>query len=167
MRAFIQRVTRARVTVEGRVTGAIERGLLVLLGATPTDRDVEADWLAHKIAGLRVFADGGGHMNLDLAAIGGRVLVVPQFTLYGDARRGRRPDFISAARPEQAEPLFERFCATLAAAGIDVERGVFRAHMSVELVNDGPVSLLIESPPRTDASAPSASRGEAVGETDA
>ena len=164
MRAFVQRVTHARVTVEGRVTGAIERGLLVLLGATQTDRDAQADWLAHKVAGLRVFADGNGHMNLDLAAVGGRVLVVPQFTLYGDARRGRRPDFISAARPEQAEPLFERFCATLAAAGVGVERGVFRAHMSVELVNDGPVSLMIESPPRADASAPS---GEVAGEAGA
>jgi len=154
MRAFIQRVTRAQVSVEGRVTGAIERGLLVLLGATQTDRDVEADWLARKVAGLRVFADAAGHMNLDLAAVDGRALVVPQFTLYGDARRGRRPDFISAARPEQAEPLFERFCATLAGAGVGVERGVFRAHMSVELVNDGPVSLMIESPPPADASAP-------------
>jgi len=167
MRAFVQRVTNARVTAEGRVTGAIERGLLVLLGATHEDRDLEADWLAHKVAGLRVFADGGGHMNLDLAAVGGRVLVVPQFTLYGDTRRGRRPDFISAARPEQAEPLFERFCATLAATGVGVERGVFRAHMSVELVNDGPVSLMIESPPRPDASAPDAPSSEPIGETDA
>jgi len=167
MRAFIQRVTRARVTVGGRVTGAIERGLLVLLGATQTDRDAEADWLAHKVAGLRVFADPDGHMNLDLAAVAGRALVVPQFTLYADARRGRRPDFVSAARPEQAEPLFERFCATLAAAGIGVERGVFRAHMAVELVNDGPVSLMIESPPRAEASAPGTSSGGAIGEAGA
>jgi len=151
MRAFIQRVTRARVIVEGRVTGAIERGLLVLLGATHADREVEADWLAHKVAGLRLFADAAGHMNLDLAAVEGRALVVPQFTLYGDARRGRRPDFIAAARPEQAEPLFERFCATLAGAGVGVERGVFRAHMAVELVNDGPVSLMLESPLPGDA----------------
>jgi D-aminoacyl-tRNA deacylase len=153
MRAFVQRVTRARVTVEGRVTGTIERGLLVLLGATHADREVEADWLARKVAGLRVFADAAGHMNLDLAAVEGRALVVPQFTLYGDARRGRRPDFIAAARPERAEPLFERFCATLAGAGIGVERGVFRAHMAVELVNDGPVSLLLESPPPGEATA--------------
>jgi D-tyrosyl-tRNA(Tyr) deacylase len=146
MRAFVQRVSRARVTVEGRVTGAIERGLLILLGATHSDGDAEADWLARKIAGLRVFEDDGGRMNLDLAAVGGRVLVVPQFTLYGDACRGRRPDFIAAARPEQAEPLFERFCATLAGLGPGVERGVFRAHMAVELVNDGPVSFMIESP---------------------
>ncbi len=146
MRAFIQRVTRAQVRVEGRVAGAIERGLLVLLGATHADRDVEADWLARRVAGLRVFDDAGGRMNLDLAAVGGRALVVPQFTLYGDARRGRRPDFLAAARPEQAEPLFERFCSTLTGAGVAVERGVFRAHMAVELVNDGPVSLMIESP---------------------
>lgn len=145
MRAFVQRVTRARVTVEGRVTGAIERGLLVLLGATHVDGEREADWLARKVAGLRVFEDDAGRMNLDLAAVGGRALVVPQFTLYGDARRGRRPDFIAAARPEHAEPLFERFCSTLAGAGLGVERGVFRAHMAVELVNDGPVSLMIET----------------------
>ncbi len=165
MRAFIQRVTLARVTVEGRVTGAIECGLLVLLGATHADREVEADWLARKVAGLRVFSDTAGHMNLDLAAVGGRALVVPQFTLYGDARRGRRPDFIAAAPPEQAEPLFERFCATLAGAGVDVERGVFRAHMAVELVNDGPVSLMIESPSRADAPASDdAPSGEEPGE---
>ncbi|MGH7731899.1 MAG: D-aminoacyl-tRNA deacylase [Candidatus Eiseniibacteriota bacterium] len=153
MRAFVQRVARAQVTVAGRVTGAIGPGLLVLLGATRTDRDVEADWLAHKVAGLRVFADPAGHMNLDLAAVGGRALVVPQFTLYADTRRGRRPDFVQAAPPDQAEPLFERFCAALAGTGVGVERGVFRAHMSVELVNDGPVSLMIESPPAPAAGA--------------
>ena len=146
MRALVQRVSRARVTVEGRVTGSIERGLLALLGATHADGPAEAEWLARKIAGLRVFADDQGHMNLDLAAAGGRVLAVPQFTLYGDARRGRRPEFTAAARPEQAEPLFERFCAALAEAGIAVERGVFGASMAVELVNDGPVTLMIESP---------------------
>jgi D-tyrosyl-tRNA(Tyr) deacylase len=146
MRALVQRVTRARVTVDGATRGAIERGLLVLLGATHADDDAAAAWLAQKVAGLRVFADGAGQMNLDLAAAGGRALVVPQFTLYGDARRGRRPDFIAAARPEQAEPLFERFCEALAACGVAVERGVFRAHMEVELVNDGPVTLMIESP---------------------
>lgn len=149
MRALVQRVTRARVSVEGRVTGAIERGLLILLGATHGDGEGEADWLAKKVAGLRVFADASGHMNLDLAGVHGRALVVPQFTLYGDARRGRRPDFIAAARPEQAGPLFERFCAALAAAGVPVERGVFRAHMEVELVNDGPVTLMIETASET------------------
>jgi len=142
----VQRVAWARVSVEGRVAGAIERGLLVLVGATHADGPEDADWLARKVAGLRVFADDAGQMNLDLAASQGRALVVPQFTLYGDARRGRRPDFMAAARPEQAEPLFTRFCATLAAGGIGVERGVFRAHMAVELLNDGPVTLMIESP---------------------
>jgi len=146
VRALVQRVDGARVTVAGRVTGAIGAGLLVLLGATHGDADADADWLARKVAGLRVFADDAGQMNRDVREAGGAVLVVPQFTLYGDARRGRRPDFVAAARPEHAEPLFERFCASLAAAGPRVERGVFRAHMRVELLNDGPVPLMIESP---------------------
>ncbi len=146
MRALVQRVDGARVTVEGRASGAIGAGLVVLLGATHADRDADADWLARKVAGLRVFADDAGHMNRDVREAGGGVLVVPQFTLYGDARRGRRPDFVQAARPEQAEPLFERFCATLAGEGVPVERGVFRAHMRVELANDGPVTLMLESP---------------------
>ncbi|HKQ58045.1 MAG TPA: D-aminoacyl-tRNA deacylase [Candidatus Eisenbacteria bacterium] len=146
MRALVQRVARAQVTVDGRITGSIERGLLALLGATHADGPAESEWLARKVAGLRVFADAEGHMNLDLAAAGGRVLAVPQFTLYGDARRGRRPEFTDAARPEQAEPLFERFCEALVEAGVAVERGVFGAHMAVELVNDGPVTILLESP---------------------
>ena len=149
MRALIQRVCRASVTVDGRVTGAIDRGYLVLIGATHDDRAEDADWLAHKIAGLRLFSDDAGHMNRDLSEVGGKVLAVPQFTLYGDARRGRRPDFVRAARPEPARELYERFCATLAAAGVAVERGVFQAHMEVSLVNDGPVTLLIESPATT------------------
>lgn len=146
MRALVQRVTRARVTVEAGERGRIGRGLLVLLGATHADGEAEADWLAARVAGLRIFADAGGRMNLDVREAGGAALVVPQFTLYGDARRGRRPDFLAAARPEQAEPLVERFCTALAAAGVRVERGVFRAHMEVELVNDGPVTLMIETP---------------------
>jgi D-tyrosyl-tRNA(Tyr) deacylase len=133
------------VTVEGAESGRIGRGLLVLLGATHGDGPAEAAWLAAKVAGLRVFADAEGRMNLDVRDAGGAVLVVPQFTLYGDARRGRRPDFAAAARPEQAGPLVEAFCAALAAAGVRVERGVFRAHMEVELVNDGPVTLLVET----------------------
>jgi D-tyrosyl-tRNA(Tyr) deacylase len=144
MRALVQRVTSASVRVDGRVTGAIERGYLVLVGATHDDTDADADWLARRIAGLRLFSDDAGHMNRDLAEVG--VLAVPQFTLYGDARRGRRPDFVQAARPEPARERFERFCATLAAAGVGVERGVFQAHMEVTLVNDGPVTLMIESP---------------------
>lgn len=146
MRALVQRVKRARVLVEGVMKGEVEGGLLVLLGATHDDGTDQADWLARKVAGLRVFDDGEGKMNHDVREAGGRALVVPQFTLYGDARRGRRPDFIAAARPEHAEPLFERFCATLAGEGVPVERGVFRAHMAVELTNDGPVTLMIETP---------------------
>lgn len=153
MRALAQRVARASVTVEGRVTGEIARGLLVLLGATHTDGEAEAAWLAAKVAGLRVFADDAGKMNRDVREAGGAVLVVPQFTLYGDARRGRRPEFTAAARPEVAEPLFESFCGRLAAEGVRVERGVFRAHMAVELLNDGPVTLLIETPAAVEGAA--------------
>jgi D-aminoacyl-tRNA deacylase len=154
VRALVQRVAHARVRVAGRIAGAIDRGLLVLVGATHDDGVADAEWLARKVAGLRIFADEAGQMNRDLAAAGGGVLVVPQFTLYGDARRGRRPDFLAAARPEQAEPLFARFCEAMSAEGVTVERGVFGAHMEVELLNDGPVTLLIESPPRPGASPP-------------
>jgi D-tyrosyl-tRNA(Tyr) deacylase len=142
-------VSEARVSVDGRETGAIGTGLLALVGATHDDRGEDADWLARKIAGLRVFPDEAGQMNRDVREAGGAVLVVPQFTLYADARRGRRPDFVAAARPEQAEPLVERFCASLAADGVRVERGVFRAHMRVALVNDGPVTVMVETPART------------------
>jgi len=146
MRALVQRVSEARVTVDERVSGAIGIGLVALVGATHHDTPADADWLARKLAGLRVFADPAGHLNRDVREVAGAVLVVPQFTLYGDARRGRRPDFVAAARPEHAEPLIDRLCATLAAAGVRVERGVFRAHMRVALVNDGPVTLALESP---------------------
>ena len=142
----MQRVKRARVLVEGVVVGEVEAGLVVLLGATHDDGADQADWLARKVAGLRVFDDGEGKMNRDVREAAGAALVVPQFTLYGDARRGRRPEFTAAARPEHAEPLFQRFCTTLAAEGVPVERGVFRAHMAVELTNDGPVTLMIETP---------------------
>lgn len=151
MRALVQRVSSARVTVEGRVSGEIGRGLLVLLGAAAGDGAAEADHLARKVAVLRVFADDEGKMNRDVREAGGGVLAVPQFTLYGDARRGRRPDFVRAARPEFAEPLFERFCATLASEGVPVARGVFRAHMEVALVNDGPVTLMLEADPAAEA----------------
>lgn len=149
MRALVQRVSRASVTVAGGVSGRIDRGLLVLLGATHDDGEAQADWLAAKVAGLRVFADAEGKMNRDVREADGAVLVVPQFTLYGDARRGRRPEFTAAARPEHAEPLVDRFCAALVAGGVRVERGVFRVHMNVELVNDGPVTLMIETPAGT------------------
>ena len=147
MRALVQRVKYARVRVDDRVAGEIGPGLLVLLGAHQIDGPADADWLARRVAGLRVFGDDAGRMNLDVREVGGRALVVPQFTLYGDARHGRRPDFTAAAPPDRAEPLFEAFCAALAAAGVPVERGVFRAHMEVELLNDGPVTVLAESPP--------------------
>ena len=149
MRALVQRVSQASVTVNGSVRGAIELGLLVLLGATHADRAPDADHLAGRVAGLRVFADEAGKMNRDVRQAGGAILVVPQFTLYGDARRGRRPEFTQAARPEVAEPLYERFCMSLAALGPRVERGVFRAHMEVALVNDGPITLMLESPDST------------------
>jgi D-tyrosyl-tRNA(Tyr) deacylase len=131
-----------------RVTGEIAAGLVVLLGASVRDGERDADWTARRVAGLRVFADESQLMNRDVRQIGGGALVIPQFTLYGDVRRGRRPDFVEAARPEQAEPLYERFCSALAAEGVRVERGVFRAHMRIELENDGPVTLLVESPRR-------------------
>jgi D-tyrosyl-tRNA(Tyr) deacylase len=146
MRALVQRVTRARCTVGGHLTGEIGAGLAVLLGAAVQDAGGDADWLAHKVAGLRLFGDEQRLMNRDVREIGGAALVIPQFTLYGDVRHGRRPDFTRAARPELAEPLFERFCEKLAAEGVPVARGVFRAHMEIELLNDGPVTLMIESP---------------------
>lgn len=146
MRALVQRVTRASVTVERRGVATIGIGMLVLLGVTHLDTEADARWLAGKVLGLRIFGDAAGRMNLDLRDVGGGVLVVPQFTLYGEARHGRRPDFVEAATPEHAEPLFRAFCGALAKAGLDVQRGVFRAHMEVELVNDGPVTLMIETP---------------------
>lgn len=148
MRALVQRVSRAAVRVAGETRGEIGRGLLVLLGCTHDDGDREVRWMAAKLAGVRIFADDAGAMNLDVRTAGGAVLVVPQFTLYGDARRGRRPEFLAAARPEVAEPLFEQTCEALAAHGVQVARGVFRTHMEVELVNDGPVTLMLETRPR-------------------
>ena len=139
MRALIQRVSRAAVRVGGETTGEIGEGLLVLLGVTHDDGPAEADRLADKVRALRVFPDAEGRMNEPLGDRG--VLCVSQFTLYGDARKGNRPSYVAAARPEQAEPLYERFCARLGA-----QRGVFGAHMEVELVNDGPVTLLLELP---------------------
>jgi D-tyrosyl-tRNA(Tyr) deacylase len=144
MRVVLQRVTRARVTVEGRVTGEIGRGLLLLAGFTEADTEETLCWMADKVVGLRVFTDAEGKMNLSVEEIGGAVLVVSQFTLYGDARRGRRPSFVEAARPEVAVPLYERFVELLRAAGRPVETGEFGAMMQVELVNDGPVTLVLE-----------------------
>jgi len=144
VRAVVQRVSRASVTVNGRVTGSIGRGLLVLVGFAPADVVAQVEWMADKVAGLRVFADGEGKMNRDLPAVGGAVLVVSQFTLYGDASKGRRPSFIDAAPPAVAIPLYEAFIAALRARGIPVETGEFGAMMDVELVNDGPVTLILE-----------------------
>ena len=145
MRALIQRVSQAAVSVDGEAVGRIKRGFLVLLGVTHSDGPREVEWLAKKVAGLRVFDDAEGKMNLALADVGGAVLVVSQFTLYGDARKGRRPDFLQAARPEQAEPLIEQFVAKLKAEGLPVETGRFRATMEVSLVNDGPVTLWLDT----------------------
>ena len=144
MRALIQRVSHAGVTVDGRMTGQIGRGFVVLLGITHGDGRAEADWLAGKIVGLRVFDDDAGKMNLSLADVGGALLVVSQFTLYGDARKGRRPSFTDAAAPEVAEPLVDYFVEVLRGAGFTVATGVFGAHMDVEIHNDGPVTMMIE-----------------------
>ncbi len=144
MRALVQRVTEASVTVEGERVGAIGHGLLVLLGVREGDTEREARWLAHKVANLRIFGDAEGKMNLSVKAVGGSVLVVSQFTLYGDPRRGFRPSFAHAAPPEVAEPLVETFVAALRAEDVPVETGVFRAYMQVALVNDGPVTILLE-----------------------
>lgn len=144
MRIVLQRVSRASVTIGGRVAGAIERGFCLLVGYTHADTGAEVDWMADKVVGLRLFPDAEGKMNLGLADVDGALLVVSQFTLYGDAAKGRRPSFIDAARPEVAIPLYERFVAALRAKGIRVETGEFGADMQVELVNDGPVTLLLE-----------------------
>lgn len=145
MRALIQRVSQAAVTVDDDIVGRIGRGFVVLLGVTHGDGQSEAAWLAHKIAGLRVFDDATGKMNLGLSDVSGEVLVVSQFTLYGDARKGRRPDFLQAARPEQAEPLVDYFVEQLRADGLAVQTGQFRALMQVSLVNDGPVTLWLDT----------------------
>ena len=145
MRALVQRVSRASVHVGGREAASIGRGYLVLLGVARDDCETQAAWLARKIAGLRLFEDDAGKMNLALADIEGSVLAVSQFTLYGDARKGRRPSFTRAARPEEAKELYDSFCQLLMAEGVPVEKGVFQAHMEVSLVNDGPVTLWLES----------------------
>jgi D-tyrosyl-tRNA(Tyr) deacylase len=144
MRALLQRVSRASVAVDGRVVGRIGRGYVVLLGVTHADGRAEAEWVAAKITGLRVFEDDAGKMNLSLSDVGGELLVISQFTLYGDARKGRRPSFTDAAAPQQAEPLVDLFVEFLREAGFTVATGVFGVHMDVEIYNDGPVTLLIE-----------------------
>ena len=144
MRVLIQRVARAEVRIAGQVTGRIERGMLVLVGFSHGDSEAQLAWMADKIVGLRIFPDDDDKMNRSIADVGGALLVVSQFTLYGDAAKGRRPSFVDAARPEQAIPLYERFLALLRGAGVHVESGTFGASMQVELVNDGPVTLWLE-----------------------
>ena len=145
MRAVIQRVSRARVTVDSRVAGEIQTGMLILLGVGRDDTPEAAAYLAEKIANLRVFVDDAGKMNRSLVEISGSALVVSQFTLYGDTRGGRRPSYIQAAPPEDANQLYEEFVRRLRSFGVRVETGVFQAHMEVELVNDGPVTILLDS----------------------
>ena len=145
MRACVQRVSQAQVTVGGEVCGKIERGLVVLLGVAAGDSDDDARQMADKISGLRIFDDEQGKMNLALAEVGGAMLVVSQFTLLGDCRKGRRPSFIAAAPPELAETLYESFVAAVAQRGIAVATGRFRQHMQVSLTNDGPVTLILDT----------------------
>jgi D-tyrosyl-tRNA(Tyr) deacylase len=145
MRAVVQRVARASVTVDGNTVGQIGQGLMILLGVTHGDGEEQARWLAHKIAGLRIFDDEEGKMNRSLLDVGGSALVVSQFTLYGNCRKGKRPSFTGAAQPEIAERLYERFVSLLGEAGVDqVESGIFGARMRVEIHNDGPVTLILE-----------------------
>ena len=145
MRAVIQRVSKAGVSVEGETVSSISRGLLVLLGVATDDTEADARYLADKTAHLRIFEDNEGKMNLSVFDINGQVLVVSQFTLYGDCRKGRRPSFINAARPPKAEALYKVYVSALADAGLNARTGVFQAHMDVELNNDGPVTILLDS----------------------
>jgi D-tyrosyl-tRNA(Tyr) deacylase len=145
VRAVVQRVSEASVAVEGQVTGAIASGLCVLLGVGQGDTEQDARWMADKVADLRIFEDDEGKMNRSVVDVAGGVLAISQFTLFGDARKGTRPGFIDAARPEVAQPLYARFCALVRERGLTVGEGVFRATMQVRLVNEGPVTLLLDS----------------------
>ncbi|MCP4538401.1 MAG: D-tyrosyl-tRNA(Tyr) deacylase [Chloroflexi bacterium] len=144
MRAVVQRVSQASVSVDGEVVGAVERGVVVLLGITHGDTTEQAEWLARKISGLRIFEDDAGKINAGLLDVDGAALVISQFTLYADARKGRRPSFTDAAPPKVAEPLVEHFAQGLRDHNVHVEMGVFGAHMLVEIHNDGPVTILLE-----------------------
>ncbi len=144
MRVVLQRVSEACVQVDGEVVGSIGKGLVVLLAVAKPDTTAEADYLAEKVTGLRIFPDDAGKMNRDVIEAGGALLVISQFTLYGDTRKGRRPSFDSAAAPEQARALYEYFVGACRARGVPVQTGVFQAHMAVHLVNDGPVTVICE-----------------------
>ena len=145
MRAVVQRVSRSEVTVDGRTTGKINKGLLVLLGVTHGDTSKDVDYIVDKTINLRIFEDKNDKMNLSLKDIGGEMLAVSQFTLYGDCRKGRRPSFTNAAAPEEADKLYQEFVKKVSEQGINTETGEFGAHMMVDLVNDGPVTILLES----------------------
>ena len=147
MRVVLQRVSRASVTVGGSITGQIDQGYCLLVGFSHGDTSAQVDWMAEKVAGLRLFSDRNGKMNLGLADVGGGVLVVSQFTLYGDAAKGRRPSFIDAARPELAIPLYNQFLMALRQCGLAVAAGEFGANMQVEIHNDGPVTLILDRAP--------------------
>jgi D-tyrosyl-tRNA(Tyr) deacylase len=146
MRVVIQRVREGRVSVEGKVAAAIGRGLVILAAAAPEDTAEQADWLGAKCAHLRIFEDEAGKMNRSLVDVGGQALVVSQFTLYADTNKGRRPSFVGAAAPEEAEPLIERLAAAIRREGVETHMGVFGAHMLVEIDNDGPVTILMDRP---------------------
>ena len=145
MRAVVQRVVKADVTVEEKVTGSIEKGLMILLGVEDEDEEGDAVYLAEKIAGLRIFEDEEGKMNLSVKDVGGDLLAVSQFTLFGDCRKGKRPSFIKAARPDKANELYRKFVALCQDQGLHVEEGIFQAEMLVRIYNDGPVTILIDS----------------------
>ena len=145
MRAVVQRVSEASVSVDGVVTGSVQHGLCVLIGVGISDSEADAQWLADKVVELRIFEDDAGKMNRSVLDVQGGVLAISQFTLFGDARKGTRPGFIDAARPELAQPLYARFCACVRARGVQVGEGLFRATMQVRIVNEGPVTLLLDS----------------------
>ncbi|MCU6711131.1 D-aminoacyl-tRNA deacylase [Paenibacillus sp. J5C_2022] len=145
MKVVVQRSKQAQVTVDGETTGKIEHGMVLLVGVTHEDTESDAKWMADKLAGLRIFEDESGKMNLSVQDVGGSVLSISQFTLYGECRKGRRPNFMAAARPEHAESVYEMLNVYLREAGLTVETGKFGADMDVELVNDGPVTLIVES----------------------
>lgn len=145
MRFVIQRVERAKVTVEGKVSGEIGNGYVVLVGLLPTDDDKVMDYMLDKLVNLRIYEDENDKLNLSLKDIGGEILIIPNFTLYGDARKGRRPSYAKAAPPDEAEKLFDRFVEKAKETGLNVQTGIFRTHMKVELVNDGPVTILLDS----------------------